>query len=237
MKPQPTYRASLGLGNELSDDELEVLFDTDFRPTLKSSIAAELAVRVQSYFKPFGDLEVPEQYVVTLGAWRKLADSLCYNGPVVWRVKEGFTLKHHAPRTGACYKNWDYLQDWKFQNDEPTKDSTVFWIPRLVSDSRSKTVPEQLTRLAEMRKEFNLPENHLANFGSGALLAGLILAHFKREGERVPLESLWARTDTLFVGGVRFSLGGFVEGGLHGGHWVFDDGRDGALGVFPPGGG
>ncbi|MEK7536014.1 MAG: hypothetical protein AAB590_03310 [Patescibacteria group bacterium] len=219
---------------ELDPNEREVLTDTSFRPALKELIAAELAVRVQSYFEPLDESKTDKHQYAMLLRWHRLGEALGYDGPVCWRLKAGYTLKHHAPRTGACYKNWEYLQDWVFQNDEPTKDSSVYWIPRLVSESTSKNVPEQLVRLGEVRTQYGLPEGHLSSFGSGSLLSGLILAHQKRTGERVPLEKLWCRTDTLRVGGYRFILGDFGETGLFGAYWDLD-GVDGSGGVFPLG--
>lgn len=165
-----------------------------------------------------------------VNAWRQLAASN-YTGSVAWRVKAGFTLKQSAPQAGPCYEDFQYLQNWNFV-DEPTKDAVVFWIPRLVSDSTRKNVAEQTALLSGLRRKFNLPETHLVSFGNVALLAGLILAHYKATEERVPLERCWARTDTCDLDGDRLYLGVFDEYGLDCGYWCWDGGRFGYLGVF-----
>ena len=167
--------------------------------------------------------------------WRKLAAELAYTGPVVWRVKEGFTLKAHAPKAGPCYENFQYLQDWDIQNDEPTKDSLAFWVPRLVTVSKSKNVEKQIAILAELRQRFGLPEHHLASFGSASLDSGLILAHFKRTGERTPLNGEWTRTDSLHSDGSRLCLGGFAADGLCCHDLDWDDYCRPEVGCFPLG--
>src|SRR3989338_1196750 len=139
------------------------------------------------FFVPLSDNEVVEKLFETTLNWRKLAVELGYPGPVVWKVKEGFTLEAHAPKAGPCYENFQELQDWDIQNDEPTKDSLAFWVPRLVTVSKSKNVEKQIAILAELRQRFGLPEHYLTSFGSASLDSGLILAHFKRTGERTPL--------------------------------------------------
>jgi hypothetical protein len=184
------------------------------------------------FFTPLADSEVPEQLQHLVPKWRKLAALLGYTGPVAWRVNQGFTLKQHAPKAGCCYKNFEYLQGWNLQNDEPTKNSIVFWIPRLIPESLGKNVQEKLALLASFREQVGLPAHHLKNFGSAALLSGLILTHFNLTGERVPLNQLWTRTDTLLVGGGRLSLGGFVSRGLYCVYWGRGDGRGGILGCF-----
>jgi len=156
---------------------------------------------------------------------------LNYGGPVAWRVRAGFTLKQHAPKAGPCFQNFQNLRNWNFV-DEPTKDAVVFWIPRLVPESTSKNVSELMVLLADLRREFGLPETHLVNFGCSALLSALILAHFKAMEERVPLNCLWARTDTCNSDGGRLRLGYFDEVGLYCDLWLWDDVRHSRLVVF-----
>lgn len=184
---------------------------------------------------PLVDKDVPEVLGKTMGQWRTLAADLRYNGPVAWRVQDGFTLKQHAPLAGPCRNGFQYLQDWALQNDAPTRPSIVFWIPRLLRSSTGKTAEEQLVLMATTRTQYGLPEHHLSNFGSVALLSGLVLAHHKLTRERVPLRGMWARTDTLRSFGARLSLGHFGEAGLRcvSRHW--DDERRGILGAFPLG--
>lgn len=187
-----------------------------------------------TFFTSINDPDVQARFAATVAKWRKLASDLGYDGPVAWRVKAGFTLKQHAPEAGPCYKKWAYLQDWNLRNDEPTTNSLVFFIPRLVGTSEN--AKEQIETLVKLRKQYQLPANHLTSFGSAALLAGLILANFKRKGERVPFNRCWARTDTIDTGGYRLNLGSFDETGLYCfDFWDWDVRRDGSIGVFPLG--
>lgn len=150
-----------------------------------------------NYFTPIPDAEVPPRHQQTLIKYRKLATEwgVPTTTAVCYRVRAGFTLKSHAPKAGPCYDKFSYLQNWNFP-DEPTKGCLVFWIPRLAPGSTSKTRNEQIQLLGEIRQRMELPAHHLTNFGKVALDAGLILAHFKRTGERVPLDCYWTRTDT-----------------------------------------
>lgn len=108
----------------------------------------------------------------------------------------------------------------------------VFWVPRLVPESTEKTTDEQHANLAALRTRLELPEHHLSKFGSVALLAALVLAEFKRSGDRVPLNCYWVRTDTCDAGGDRLDLGDFGEVGLDCDYWHFGGKRAGDLGVF-----
>lgn len=177
------------------------------------------------------DGRLPRRFWGPLPAWRGLARHLGYEGPVAWLVRRGFTLKQHAPKSGPCFENFAYLQDQELRNDEPTKNSIVFWIPRILPNSDERSVDVQKALLADLRQRYDLPATHLASFGSASLLAGLILAHFKLTGERVPLDHRWVRTDTLYYpDGYRLRLGNFGEHGLICGHWGEDHGSD--LGCF-----
>ncbi|MFA6296911.1 MAG: hypothetical protein WC663_06155 [Patescibacteria group bacterium] len=137
-----------------------------------------------------------------------------YEGTIFWLVKAGYTLKQHASKLGPCYKNFDYLQTWNF-NDEPTFDSLVFWVPRLVPDGIRKTANEQLNYLARLSKKYDLPADHLTDFGSVTLNSGLILSYFNQTKERVPPDRLWIRTSARGSDGSRFDLGDFDERGLY----------------------
>jgi len=184
------------------------------------------------FFAPVSDKDLVEELRELAAKWRRLAAELGYAGPVAWKVKAGFTLKQDAPKAGPCVENFAYLQDWQLQNDEATKDGSVFWIPRLLPGSVSKTVDEQTKLLDELRERYDLPATHLSSFGSAALLAGLILAQFKLTGERVPLDCYWIRTDTLDADGLRLGLGYFDERGLVCGSCGWGDRRDDGLGCF-----
>ncbi|MDD2786052.1 MAG: hypothetical protein PHS79_04145 [Patescibacteria group bacterium] len=151
------------------------------------------------YFIPLTDAEavallvesgkyVEEVAKVIVGKYRKLAieHKVPVTTPICYRVRVGYTLKTHAPKSGPCRKDFNYLQDWRFE-DTPTSDSLVFWVPRILRDSTSKTKSEQLNLLAGLHTELELPAHHMSGFGRAGLVAGLILAHFKATGERVPL--------------------------------------------------
>ena len=185
------------------------------------------------YFTPLADADVPAEHQATLAKYRKLAaeHGVAENVPLCYRVRAGFTLKHHAPQAGPCYKDFEYLQDWNFE-DRPTADCLVFWVPRLVQSSTSKTVDEQRKLLSNLRQRLELPKQHLTGFGEASLVAGLIMAHFKATDERVPLESLWTRIDSCIIVGDRLNLGRFAGGGLNCDRWSWDDLRYDDLGVF-----
>ena len=219
----------------LSEDEQLALVDC---PEELKKFVGDLVLQIvqNTFFVPLSDNEVLEKLSETTLNWRKLAVELAYTGPVVWKVKEGFTLKAHAPKAGPCYENFQYLLDWDIQNDEPTKDSLAFWVPRLVTGSKSNNVEGQIAILAELRQRFGLPDHHLSSFGSASLDSGLILAHFKRTGERTPLNGEWVRTNSLHADGYRLLLGGFGAGGLYCDYWSWlGDGRYPDVGCFPLG--
>ena len=162
--------------------------------------------------------------------WRKYGSDMGYNGPVAWKVRQGFTLKTHAPMVGPCYKELGYLQSWDFV-DTPTADSLVFWVPRLVEASTGKNVTQMETHRVAQRQAHNLPDHHCSSFGSIQTLFALILAHFKRTGERVPLSNLYAASDTLRADGRRLIAGRFRSLDLDCGRWGDSFGR-GGVGFF-----
>jgi len=215
-----------------TDEEKRALVEN---PKAFKDFAANLvrAVVENTFFTAISDKDAPARFADAVAKWRKLASDFGYTGPVLWQVKAGFTLKKHAPLAGPCYKQFGYLQDWSLQNDEPTVDSMVFFIPRIVATE--KDTEEQKQALAKLRKKYGLPKSHCSSFGSAALVSGLILAHFKRTGERAPLNSNWVRTESLFAGGDRLNLGRFDESGLYCDYCSWDGHRHGYLGVFPLG--
>jgi hypothetical protein len=231
MNRKPSFDGLVTALNLLTDEEKCALVDS---PQALKTFAGELVVNIvgNTYFKPMSDQDLPERLQSTAIQERQLATELGYPGPVAWKVRAGVTLKQHEYKAGPCYKQFEYLQDWQLNGDEPTSESIVFWIPRLVSGSTSKRLDEQMELLTSLRKRFKLPAHHLSTLGSAALIAGLILAHFKRIGERVPINNYWVRTDTCGTGGSRLCLGGFDETGLGCGGWGFDEECNGDLGVF-----
>lgn len=235
MNRKPSFDGIVAALNHLSDEEKCALVD---KPQALKEFAGKLVTEMVSnihHLTPLSDKDLAECLQSVAVKWHRLAAKLGYTGPVAWRVRAGFTLKHHAPQAGPCFDNFNYLQDWKLKNDEPTEESIVFWIPRLVSKSTSKTVAEQMTLLKSLRKRLKLPDHHLTSFGSAALISGLILAHFKRIGERTPPNCYWVRTDILHACGYRLNLGRFDEYGLRCYDWYWDGYRSSGLGCFPLG--
>jgi len=235
MNRKASFNGLAAILTELSEDEQLALVDC---PEELKKFAGDLVIQIvqNTFFIPLSDHDVAEKLAETTLNWRKLAAELSYTGPVVWKVKEGFTLKAHAPKAGPCYENFQYLQDWNIRNDEPTKDSLAFWVPRLVTGSKSNNVEGQIAILAELRQRFGLPDHHLSSFGSASLDSGLILAHFKRTGERTPLNGEWVRTNSLSAAGLRLDLGAFDADGLDCSRWLWsDDERYPNVGCFPLG--
>ena len=235
MNRKASFNGLAAVLTKLSEDEQLALVNC---PEELKKFAGDLVIQIikNTFFVPLSDNEVAEKLAEITLNWRRLAAELGHTGPVVWKVKEGFTLKAHAPKAGPCYENFQYLQDWNIRRDEPTKDSLAFLVPRLVTGSKSKNMEEQISTLAELRQRFNLPEHHLSCFGSASLASGLILAHFKRTGERTPLNGEWTRTDSLDSGGFRLVLGAFGADGLRCGSWGWVGGeRDPIIGCFPLG--
>ncbi len=175
------------------------------------------------YFISLTDKQVPKKYQTDLKKWRVQAKKMNYIENICWQVKAGFTVKQSAPELGNCYKNFQYIQGWNF-SDEPTKDCFVFWIPQIVPESLNKNTEQQ----KQLLEKFKLP--HINGFGSIQLLIGLILYHYNRTKERVPLDYNWIRSDTLREGGFRLVAGSFDEDGLYCGYW--DEGADGHIGFF-----
>lgn len=228
-------KAVASLVMELPEDELIVLAHSDNRPALREFIRARIAAAMDNVFvTPLGDGEVPEKFRRHLVGRRELATFLGWPGHIAYRVRAGHTLKDHAPKSGPCRGDFKYLQGWNLQNDEPTEDSIVFWVPRLIPESLGKNVADQMEILQGYRRRFKLPTHDLRVFGSAALLSALILAHHKRTGEKVPQKQFWTRTDTLRAGGGRLSLGSFVAS-LDCFYWFGDDNGSDDLGCFPLG--
>jgi len=175
---------------------------------------------------PLSDNELQKQFpqfADRLAPWRKLAALMGYTGPVAWLVKQGFTLKKHAPLVGPCYENLGYLQGWNF-NDDPTDNCLAFWVPRLAENSTGKNIKAMEAHRAELKKRYELPGNHATTFGSIQLQFALILAHFKRTGERVLSGRYYAASDS-HEDGCRLVVGDFSGDGLSGGGWD-DSGGD-----------
>jgi len=209
----------------LSDEELSAIAD---KPEILKEFAAKRLADIVSntYVFTFSDIEassilfkngaygrsIAETHV---GRWRKYASDLGYTGPVAWKAKAGYTLKEHASRDKNYSNiNFNHLQNWELKNDEPTKESLVFWIPRLAKNSTNKTITEMKGLYEVIRRTYGLYTRKVPSFGSTALLFALTLAHFKRTGERVPMKYLYAASDTFLMDGHRLLVGRFDEYGL-----------------------
>ena len=221
--------ALVAMLKDLSDEEMLAL--TNNPGELKKLGGELVAKEIANIFAvSLSDAEVQEKYpqfADRLVPWRKLAALMGYTGPVAWLVKQGFTLKKHAPLVGPCYKNLQYLQGWNF-NDDPTDDCLVFWVPRLAENSTGKNLKAMEKHRAELKKRYELPGDHATYFGSIQLQFALILAHFKRTGERVPLNFLYMASDTLFADGRRLVAGDFNVSGLYCNYW--DENGNDAIG-------
>lgn len=233
MNRKVSFNGLAQILTSLSEEEQWALVQ---EPGEFKKFAGDLVIQIAQniFFTPISDQDIQADLAETARSWRRLAAELGYTGPIAWEVKPGFTLKEHAPKAGPCHDNFQHLQGWDLKNDEPTEGSLVFWVPRLVG--KEKNVEGQRAILAERRQHFSLPKHHLTSFGNAALLSGLILAHFRRVGERVPLNKEWSRTDTLNSDGDRLDLGGFDGHGLRCGRWRWGDGHGGpSVGCFPLG--
>lgn len=164
--------------------------------------------------------------------FRASVDHFNYHGSPFWRVRAGFTQKTHAPQLGPCYKGFEYLQDWNFE-DGSINDSVLFCPPRLLPESLEKSVDEQNTLLVGLRDKFELPTYFFKSFGAPSTLSGIILTNYNQTGEQVPLNKLWARTDAfIHDGDIRLYLGDFGRGGLSCGSWYWSDEGCSGLGCF-----
>ncbi len=187
------------------------LFSRSYVKPLTDEQAIKLFLRLKRWRQPDVDMMVAN--------YRRYASDLDYTGPVFWKVKAGYTLKKHAARNRDTWHKLYYVRDWPIVNDEPTKDSIVFWVPRFVRGSTDKDVPQMMKLKAELRLRYDLPGHRGSGFGSAALLSALILAHYKLTGERVPLQCQYAASDTVHQDGFRLNGGGFRESGLIISYW------------------
>jgi len=218
--------ALVAMLKDLSDEEMLALTDN---PGEVKKLGGELVAKeiANTFAVSLSDAKVQErfpQFADRLAPWRKLAALMGYTSPVAWLVKQGFTLKTHAPLVGPCYENLQYLQCWNF-SDDPTDDCLVFWVPCLAESSTGKNIKAMEAYRAELKKLYELPGDHATYFGSIQLQFALILAHFKRTGERIPLNFRFAASDTLSAGGSRLIAGYFRVNGLHCDVW-HEDGND-----------
>lgn len=188
-----------------------------------------------NFFTPLSDKEIFTQYpnlADYTNIWRQLAIDMDHSGPIAWRVKAGFTFK--TPINNLGYYKFNPIQNWSLQDNPPTKNSIVFWIPRLLKDSTRKSITQMEAQRAKFRQDYGLPEHHCLSFGSVNLHFGLIYAHFKRTSERIPFKLYYAMSDTPNTDGVRICTGHFDDNGLRCCQWLDENGYQ-DIGFFPIG--
>ncbi len=163
------------------------------------------------YFTPISDDDVPGSHQLTVTKYRRLATELDVpeTTAVCYRVRAGFTLQVLAGSVELFNGDGFTFPDRGFP-DVPTQDGLVFWVPRIVAGTTSRTADEQVQVLAALRTRLDLPAHHLTNFGDATLVTGLILAHHRATGERVPLNYYWVHTATC-AGNTRLELGDHGE--------------------------
>ncbi len=118
---------------------------------------------------PISDQDVPVKFQAVCAKWRALATAQA--------------IDNKTPIT------------WEIQPGR----RLAFWIPMFPAESTNKSEGEQKAWLAGIRKQYGLPDHHLSSFGSGVLVAALMLAHKARAGEELPVQPNWVRTDTFGV--------------------------------------
>lgn len=203
-------RALLAVLGILTDEELLALTNN---PGELKQFCGDLVAEInkKTFVFPLPDRELQKQFpqlADRLSPWLKLAVAMDYRGPVAWKVKPGFTLKAHASLAGPCYRQLEYLKEWNFE-DTPTTDSVVFWVPCLAELSTKKSLTMMEEHRAKLRQTYCLPDHHCDRFGSISLIFGLIMAHFKRTGERTLLSRLKVVSDTSRACGARLIAGQF----------------------------
>ncbi|MDP2684353.1 MAG: hypothetical protein Q8P20_04805, partial [bacterium] len=142
-----------------------------FFPPVPAGIPQTAAEEEQElYVLPIQDADVPAEHQDTVRKYRALAKE--WGVPdvhaVCYLVREGFALKLHAAKAGPCYRDFNDLQSWNFQ-DDPTQGCLMFWIPRVVPGSLEKNLEHQRRLLGKIAKKAKLPNGHLQNLGSVAL--------------------------------------------------------------------
>ena len=177
-----------------------------------------------------------------LSSWRKLANDFDYKGLVAFFIREGYTVRGHALRSGPCVGGLAHLEGQAFL-DEPTKNCIAFWVPRMVPESTYLDIDSQRALCTRMREDYSLLGHHCADLGTVTLLTALIHGHFRCTGEVVPLNGFAIRTTTLgpssdresAVAPERYYLKiGFYSSGLFCDVYGRPEGDD-RLGFFPLG--
>jgi hypothetical protein len=214
--------------NMLTDEEKSAFPDSHI--ALKETLARRVAeITMNTFVSHLSDKDAVQLLVAKKGyvlekagaivkSWRRYASEMGYNGPVAWKIKAGFNMAT-ASLAGPCYQNLEFLKRWNFK-DVPTVDSLVFWVPHLVEFSWDNTIKRMGESLIEQRHVHGFPEHHCVSFGSIQLLFALVLANFKRTGERLYLDTFHGISDTLGIsvdpsnGDYHLTVGRFDSDGL-----------------------
>lgn len=169
---------------------------------------------------------------------REYAERYDYKDSIFIIVKAGFSVEH-VPQLGPCWCDfYSYVSEWhlehiRIRNGAPTKNSLVFFVPRIPNASFFDDSYGQMKKLEKLRQLYSLADHYFSSFGEIILLSGLVLAHFARTGERVPLViregggsllhkydlNPHVRTDTYFHGS-RLIMGGFKSVSAGGLKWT-----------------
>lgn len=145
-------------------------------------------------FRPLKDREIPRKCGGIGASYRKLYSqqdrrlifpSICYLAQ------------------GCCLRFRSLSREWKFLEEE-VMNGYVFWVPRVLEMSLSRTPREQQEILDETRTTLRLPRHHLTGFGSVVQIACLMLA-YKAAGEQ-PGILRTVRTGTFVSGRGRVHL-------------------------------
>jgi len=229
----------------LSEEELLALIDNPGR-VQQFAFGLLTETQMNTIVTPMADDDIPVELQEIAGKWRNLAVNCMYAGPIAWRVKAGFRpdndcmFGYFNPKSKAIHFSGRCFTCL------PTVDGIYFWIPRLIRDCFNKTYTEQTHCLAELAKSYHLPEDHGYGIWPGdlSLVVALVLAHFKRSGDRIPGKGKFARLHTQHTvkdtlsreSYLRISVGDFVRDKKLSCISKFgDDDRDPDLSCFPVG--
>ncbi len=184
---------------------------------------------ISQWFLPLEDQDAPRRVRGVLEKMRAMADHGfgCHAKVILWKVEAGFTLGT-AVDCGSCYEGW--AQDVAEQcPNEATREGLVLWIPAPMPGTIGRAHVDQRMAMGRILTRYKLltgpiyehgrvreslkREMERSVFGGGALLAGLIHAHEKLTGERMPHG--FVRTDTFHpTTGHSLLLGGMYDGKL-----------------------
>jgi hypothetical protein len=211
-----TVAALLAALGDLTPEEMLALADHpgEFKAFCTGLYAEEVR---NTFVIPLLDWEVQiqfPQFADRLPPWRRLAVFKGYGGPVAWKIMPGFMVNKHAQLVGPCYSGVEYTRMWDNLPETPTKSCLVFWMPRLLKDSTVTNIALMEEWRAVIKQEYTFPPNHCDSFGSIQLLFALILAHFKRTGERVLSGYQYAVSDSYDECGSRIFACEYKEDGL-----------------------